>query len=362
MITKELAGAALQQLAAAHERIAAAMYTVDTHPAWSRLATVTGLTQSRGVELRAEVDRLWESFAALREQLERAPRLPLAELDGLLTTLQELAEQTEQRCATVLTGLSLMDTAWTAVVGEYLTASAELDDLASLAASVGAVELADPARAVAVEVERLDLPDPLASAPDGRLAPATRARLHELRSLVAQAGRDVSAAVVARDTYAERRRALAELVDGVEAAEKRTTATYVRVVERIARPGLAPAPDSVAVLRARLADLDELGAAQRWRRLADGLSAVDAAAREALARADELTELASGLLARRDELRGRLEAFRAKAAARGLVEDPALTPLYTAAHDLLFTAPCDLRAATRAVQAYASGIQRSPDE
>jgi hypothetical protein len=72
--------------------------------------------------------------------------------------------------------------------------------------------------------------------------------------------------------------------------------------------------------------------------------------------AAEQQGLADGLIARRDELRGRLEAYRAKAAARGRAEDERLAGLFTRAHDLLFTAPCDLRAATRAVHAYQSGL------
>jgi hypothetical protein len=65
-----------------------------------------------------------------------------------------------------------------------------------------------------------------------------------------------------------------------------------------------------------------------------------------------MISVAEGLLARRTELRGRLEAYRAKAAARGLAEHDDLSTLYTRAHELLFTAPCDLRASTRALHAY----------
>jgi hypothetical protein len=107
----------------------------------------------------------------------------------------------------------------------------------------------------------------------------------------------------------------------------------------------------------RLAGLADLRAAGDWRGLAEELSIVEDAARRAVAGADELTALAEGLLARRTELRGRLDAFRAKAAGLGRAEDPALSPLYATAHDLLYTAPCDLRAATRAVHAYARALR-----
>ena len=68
--------------------------------------------------------------------------------------------------------------------------------------------------------------------------------------------------------------------------------------------------------------------------------------------ATRLRESADGLLARRDELRGRLDAYRAKAAAKGLAENDELTSRYEQARALLFAAPCDLRGSTRAVFAY----------
>jgi hypothetical protein len=84
----------------------------------------------------------------------------------------------------------------------------------------------------------------------------------------------------------------------------------------------------------------------------DDLRTVEQAAQQARDRARQLRENAEGLLARRDELRGRLNAYRAKAAARGQAEHPDLTTRYAQARDLLYTAPCDLRASTRSVHAY----------
>jgi hypothetical protein len=249
-----------------------------------------------------------------------------------------------------------MDKAWTVVTEAYVRASAELDQVAALAAEVGETDSLDPARAAAAQIERLDLPDPLTSAPGGVLASATRARLDDLAQRVAGLRRELAATVAARDGYPARRAALDRLIEQVAAAEAGTAATYARVVEKIAEPGLANAPAAAAVLRARLAGLDAQRAAGRWRQLATELSTVEGEATAAQARASELTATAGELLARRDELRGRLDAFRAKAVGQGLAEDPALAALYADAHDLLYTAPCDLRAATRAVYAYSRGL------
>jgi hypothetical protein len=91
-------------------------------------------------------------------------------------------------------------------------------------------------------------------------------------------------------------------------------------------------------------------------RLADELAGLERTIRQALARAEELRSAADGLLARRDELRGRLDAYRAKAARSGFAEDAALTDRYQSAYDLLYTAPCRLPAATQAVHAYQQSL------
>ncbi|MFI9503959.1 hypothetical protein [Nocardia sp. NPDC052566] len=70
----------------------------------------------------------------------------------------------------------------------------------------------------------------------------------------------------------------------------------------------------------------------------------------AVAAADE--QLAQGLLDRRTELRGRLRAYRAKAARLGIVEDREVAAAEQIASGLLSRVPCDLAAVTRAVADY----------
>ena len=64
----------------------------------------------------------------------------------------------------------------------------------------------------------------------------------------------------------------------------------------------------------------------------------------------------TGLLDRREELRGRLDAYKAKAGRLGLAEDTALTELHQRAYDLLWTSPCDLRGATVTLADYQRAI------
>ena len=61
----------------------------------------------------------------------------------------------------------------------------------------------------------------------------------------------------------------------------------------------------------------------------------------------------------RNELRGRLDAYRAMAHDRGLIEDPEVSRRYDAAHDALFTAPTDLVEAATLVRRYREAL---PDD
>ena len=69
-----------------------------------------------------------------------------------------------------------------------------------------------------------------------------------------------------------------------------------------------------------------------------------------------MTREAAALLDRREELRGLLGAYQAKAARVGGAEDSMLDYSYDRAHNLLWTAPCDLSAAADAVTGYQQAV------
>ena len=75
---------------------------------------------------------------------------------------------------------------------------------------------------------------------------------------------------------------------------------------------------------------------------------------------DDLGETARSAVAARDELRGRLDAYRAKAQAVGQGEDLELHRLYVEARGVLFSAPCDLVEAGALVTAYQRSIVAPP--
>ena len=76
---------------------------------------------------------------------------------------------------------------------------------------------------------------------------------------------------------------------------------------------------------------------------------------------EEVTRLArseSTRLERRDELRGLLAAYRAKALALGLAEHSEVERLWRAAEDMLFVAPCDVDVAEDSVRELQQAIDR----
>jgi hypothetical protein len=62
------------------------------------------------------------------------------------------------------------------------------------------------------------------------------------------------------------------------------------------------------------------------------------------------------MLGRRDELRGLLDAYKAKAAALGAAENAELEVAYGKARDVLWTAPCDLVGAAAAVTDFQQAV------
>jgi hypothetical protein len=117
-----------------------------------------------------------------------------------------------------------------------------------------------------------------------------------------------------------------------------------------------PAPPPVAALASRLDGLDAIKSAGRWARLASELEAVQQQATAAAKSCRDAQREALALLERRNELRGLLDAYRARAAQIGGAENPELDTLHERARDLLWTAPCDLPAAADAVTSFQQAV------
>jgi hypothetical protein len=195
--------------------------------------------------------------------------------------------------------------------------------------------------------------DPLALWQGGRV---DTTRLERLRAQAAAA--TVRAADLARLRVNARQRISAAQAAVAAATTAREGADAARsaAAAKIARNYLPPPPPEAPDLDVRLAALGKLEAAGRWARLAAELDTIETEAAAATERYRDAGRAAAALLDRREELRGLLDAYQAKSVRLGAAEDTELGKLYAQAHDLLWTAPCDLAIAAAAVRHYQEAI------
>jgi hypothetical protein len=389
MLSHEEAEQALRRLSDESDRMADALVAMDSHAGHQLLrnATLTGVTEQRWAEASATMAVLWEQFNVHHKLVEQAKEVlarksrpgtvELRALTDLLTgavvelnakqvpieqrsltgpaivservTLTDLVERMKVSYASVTEVLAAADTAWSETVNQLDPLETELRSVIALADSLGVTdpELARVEQGLS-EIRRLALSDPMAVGtvrpPDQLAADLTtaRARLNRL--------------VAAKDTFDERQARIEALFGEISGAQQDGRMAYATVLEKIASPGLPRFADSLPALRARQNELPELLRAGQLRELAAGLDDLERDASTALAEARTQLRLVTGLLDRRLELRGRLDAYRAKANRLGHAEDRELSELHRAAHNVLYTRPCDLAAATRAVNRYQQAL------
>ncbi|MDL5158827.1 hypothetical protein [Actinomycetospora termitidis] len=220
------------------------------------------------------------------------------------------------------------------------TAAARLDRLAERADALRAAVLGDPLphATVAQPVDAAGLAEVTAGLDE------VRAALAEARGL--------------REGLDERVAGLTAEVDGLAALEADAAAVAAEVARVIAPPPGLPVPERRAPeLRAAVREAHGDARAGRWEAASSGFAAAGSGLAAARASAESDRAVLGGLLDRRAELRGRLGALRAKASARGRSEDLDLDALHSRAQDLLWSAPCDLAAATVAVRAYQRALE-----
>lgn len=379
----------LSDRVAAEGRIAASLVDLEQHPGHALLSStaLSGRTAERWATAHHQLTQLWQDFGAyqgviasavaVRDRRTRPGDPEVNELRSLLreptvevarTVVERGITGTVERVETItikqLTGR--MDHAFREV-RDLVEKCNELHQrflarLAPLADQVGAARrlagdlTGDPAAAgIAALTTRIGDLDSACSADP--LALETSGPLHQLTALEA----DVSAASArlasvgaVRDGWDDRLRELAAAVARVEALRGDEDQTRQRALELIARSGLTAPPDRVPALRHQLAALPGI---RGWSRRAEALAALHVDVRTATSELTAATELASGLVDRRSELRGRIEAYHARATRLGHVEDAALRALDGKIRRLLWTRPCDLGAATRALAAYQTRLR-----
>ncbi|WP_131742324.1 hypothetical protein [Actinomadura roseirufa] len=391
---------ALRGLRDERERISASLLELDAHQG-SRLlkgARLTGETWRRWDAAQTRLGHLWRLFESYQRVLDEAGELrgrssrpdaaTLVELTGMLSGLSvevpdgeiPLEQRTllgpQEKRVTLDEAVALMsesyvfvageigaaDAAWTALLLPLEEAEEGWRETARLAHSLDGTrhpELDRLGRELTA-LGRLVRHDPLSLVRDGR---ADTSRLDRVRAVLASLRGELAGVARLRDGYAEVVAQLTAAVERVEDTERRACAAHGTVLVKIEAPRLpAPARRLGTGLRDRLTALERLREAGRWVEMAGRVAELERAAADALERAEGDLRLSTGLLDRRGELRGRLEAYRAKAARLGLAEDGTLSRLYGQAREVLWTAPCDLRGGTVAVAEYQRAIRACESE
>lgn len=161
-----------------------------------------------------------------------------------------------------------------------------------------------------------------------------------------------------RTSSFERWRTLPEHLEGLAAREVEVRAIVDRSRAKV-RPLPTLAIPSVAALGAPrpLAELESMTWPSARAVMEPYLTRIDRLG----AAFDQVAQRFGGVLARRDELRGLLHAYRDKAAAVGLGEDAALEPLLRTAEGELWSAPCDVERAEELVRRYTEAVNARID-
>ena len=344
------------------EGLAAELVALEDSPGLRFLdgASLSGRTLDRWTAAKAAIGALWEHYALYQQVIADAEGTrDLVRLTALLrgpavrlpdvrrVTLAELREILTASLREVREVVSAADAVWSNHVGELdrlddrlRSAQATATDLAVTPPTLKAA--GDELTAVRTQV----FSDPLS-------LPANDNRLGRLDDNLTAVTTELSALRRLRDESETRIAALRDALTGLATALDNTRQLVATARDKIAGATPTQPTDPVPSLRSRI---DALAATRDLTRLASGIDGVTAAIDTAADQLRRTADNAQQLLDRRAELRGRLDAYRVKAARLGHSEDPELTACHRHAYDLLWHAPCDLAAATRALNAYQRAI------
>lgn len=380
------ADAELLRLEAAAAAVAASLVELDNNPARKDLdaGPLTGATAAAWADAATALSQLWDGYALLTELVVRARDLrgqrrftdadraqyveqvlgpsvvlatttvPLAQRSLLgagqvstTCTPAELLAAMEAAFATAVAVAVRAGEIWNRLLPATADTAAELDRARTLTRDAGG----DPGILDDADRRLHAFMSQLASNPFG----CTDADLGTVRAAIQRADAERTSAAELRAALTRRLAAGHTLAEQVTAAEAAAEAAHAAAAAKFAARVVAaggPGPD----LQADLAAIDALAAAGQWQLISARLAAWTQRAQQRLAVAQRCAAGNTGLFATRSELRGRLEAYQAKAARRGWAEHPTLSPLAEAARAMLYTAPCDLDAARAAVDAYQDAV------
>ena len=395
---------ALARLGAEHEAIETSLLALQDHAGRRLLegAELTGVTRERWTSTEASITLLWTYFDAYTDALRSArdirsrrrwsSREDLVELTELLngdsvtvagsasatanaptlhggpTKLSEryslvtLVERMNELYATSLDMVVAADAVWSALPARIDLLAAELQRTRRLAHSVGVRPGEHPAgddleriTRILTKLREQVISDPLAfwraavgsSAPGGG-RPDTTVYDREARSLE-EVRREIDAVLTVRQDAEKRIVKLRDILSRADRTLAEARTARGEVLAKIAATEVPVVGGPPTVLQEQLAAAAEYRRQAQWHRLSPLLESLEQKAEDELLRARESLTAVTAPLAVRAELRGRLDAYKAKVARHGFAEDTLLVERYEKARRMLWSAPCDLRAAEQAV-------------
>jgi hypothetical protein len=305
-----------------------------------RVRTVRGRKARLGRDRMVELEELLEGHTLGAPPARRSPVELVKRCFAAIADARRLIESVSQ--------------AWDAFVPRLTTANATLRACADLLEELGVTP--GPALAEARrELARLTgacAGDPLSVAPESVAAlegdvASVRAEAERLRDLRADADGRLAEA---RGLLAEARRAEEDAREAHRVALAKISGADL--------PRPASLPGDLEDELDRIVALARSGA---WREADDALRRWGARTTSARGEAQRVAAANRAPIALRDELRGRLAAYQAKAQRLRLLEDAALAALHARAYRILHTAPTDLGEAGDALRRYQEGLSQTAE-
>jgi hypothetical protein len=387
VLTPEQAEAAVLAAVAERDTIRASLVDLDRSLGKRLLAgaNVAGDTGRRWNGAAVDLTMLAEVFEAYSAAVDRAAAiqarasrrgLGLAEITAVLTgpsvrlaaasspvtsrnltgtadtwlTIAAAVQDMQNIFASVADVVQAAEAGWTEAADRLRQADTDLAEAKRRASGIADDELARMLATADADLGRLRSvlnSDPMALSQRDHL---DAARLDRLQQQTAAISARASELARLRDGAGHRIAAVQAALSDAGNAWQEAAAVQERAAARIAAP-LTPLPD-VGRLADRAAALGELAAAGHWMRLSSELADLERQAGAAVSRSRAAEQESAALLDRRDELRGLLDGYRARAARLAAPGNQDLQARYEQARELLWTRPCDLSASAGAVTEY----------
>jgi len=385
----------LRQYTAAEHRIGANLQELEQHSVYQLLMTdvLTGATAKALQSVKNADPNLWTLFTLLSSALDTARRVrgtgsrvgqaersdlthrlfeqsvlvaadvvPLGErgLTGSSSreervSIEALIDQMSALYEPVRDVVTHAETVLRSVLPRLNSAEATLASLRKecIALGIKSIEL-DRIDETVQRIRDLSLTDPLSIPADTR---------HTFDQAIHAASVQIAAARSSHNELASDIAAATDLLDQCRTLIEQASRSRSDSIAKVAQPiGLRQPPGVAAIdgpqgLAARLQPI--LSSSAPWQNIRQQLDGWAVGAQRFREQLDRVVAANSHPLEKRDELRGRLTAFRAKMAATGHSEDPVLRDMSAEAHNELFTAPTDLARAERLVGEFGARLAAS---